>query len=132
MRKCFPGRPRPSAHSNPPDHPNAGLEAYRKECLCRKPATGMADEAAQRFGIDPGASYVVGDTYRDMRLGFNIGARTILLMTGYGRGEFEHHRNAWSRMPDLIAGNLLEAAEMVLQELNARTHTHTLSESSLS
>ena len=113
-----------------PHHPSALIEAYRQECLCRKPSRGMADEAAERFGIDLGTSYVVGDTYRDMQLGFNIGARTILLMTGYGRGEYEYHRGAWSRMPDLVAENLLEAAELVLQELNIRAKTDTLSRSS--
>lgn len=102
-----------------PHSPRAVLEAYRQDCRCRKPSTGMAEEAAKQFGIDLTTSYVVGDTYRDMQMGFNIGARTILLMTGYGRGEYEHHRSGWPRMPDLIAENLLEAAEQVLQELNA-------------
>lgn len=112
-----------------PHHPSAVLDAYREECRCRKPSTGMAEEAAQQFGIDLGKSYVVGDTYRDMQLGFNIGARTILLMTGYGRGEYEHHRGAWPRMPDLIAENLLGAATLVLQELNTRGRTDDLSRS---
>lgn len=104
-----------------PHHPGATVQAYRQECRCRKPSTGMAEEAAQRFGINLGASYVVGDTYRDMQMGFNIGARTILLMTGYGRGEYEHHRTKWSRMPDVIAENLLAASEVILRELNAQT-----------
>lgn len=114
-----------------PHHPNATIDAFRQDCKCRKPATGMADEAAERFGVDLSASYVVGDTYRDMRLGFNIGARTILLMTGYGRGEYEHHRSRWSHMPDLVAENLLEAAELVLQELNASANAGKLSRSSI-
>lgn len=100
-----------------PHHPSAVLKAYRKNCRCRKPSTGLAYEAAKQFGIELSASYIVGDTYRDMQMGFNIGARTILLMTGYGRGEYEYHRSQWPRMPDLIAENLLEAAEQILQEL---------------
>lgn len=100
-----------------PHHPHAVLENYRLACRCRKPATGMVEEAAKRFKIDPKSSYVVGDTYRDMQLGFNVGARTVLLMTGYGRGEYEHHRQKWPRMPDIIAENLLEAAERILAEL---------------
>jgi D-glycero-D-manno-heptose 1,7-bisphosphate phosphatase len=101
-----------------PHHPSAVLEAYRQVCRCRKPSTGMAVEAAERFGIDLKASYIVGDTYRDMQMGFNMGARTVLLMTGYGRGEYEHHRGNWTRMPDLIAENLLDAAVQILKELN--------------
>lgn len=110
-----------------PHHPSAVLEAYRQACRCRKPSTGMADEAAKRFGIDLKASYMVGDTYRDMQTGFNMGARTVLLMTGYGRGEYEHHRGNWSRMPDLIAENLLDAAEQILQELNIPSNADRMS-----
>lgn len=99
-----------------PHHPSARLEAYRKNCRCRKPATGMVEEAAKRFPINLQASYVVGDSTRDMELGFNAGARTILVMTGYGRGNYEYQRSRWPRMPDLIAENLLEAAEKILEE----------------
>jgi D-glycero-D-manno-heptose 1,7-bisphosphate phosphatase len=97
-----------------PHHPEGPVEAYRAKCQCRKPATGMVQEAAKRFQIDLASSFVVGDTYRDMQMGFNAGARTILVMTGYGRGEYEHHRNRWDRLPDRIAENLLEAVEIIL------------------
>lgn len=97
-----------------PHHPDGPLEAYRVKCRCRKPAIGMVEEAAKRFQIDLAASYVVGDSYRDMQLGFNAGTRTILVMTGYGRGEYEFNRQRWSRMPDRIAENLQEAVEIIL------------------
>jgi len=99
-----------------PHHPEGKLEAYRVNCQCRKPATGMVLEAAKRFGIDLASSYVVGDSYRDMQLGFNAGARTILVMTGYGRGEYEHQRSRWARLPHRISENLLEAVEIILRE----------------
>ena len=76
----------------------------------------MVEEAANRFHIDLKSSYVVGDSYRDMQLGFNVGARTALVMTGYGRGEYEYHRHQWPRMPDLIAENLLEVVRKILAE----------------
>jgi D-glycero-D-manno-heptose 1,7-bisphosphate phosphatase len=97
-----------------PHHPEGPVEAYRAKCQCRKPATGMMQEAAKRFQIDLASSFVVGDTYRDMQMGFNAGARTILVMTGYGRGEYEHHRYRWDRLPERIAENLLEAVEIIL------------------
>jgi len=100
-----------------PHHPAAPLEAYRLDCRCRKPSTALLEQAAGRFELDLQESYVVGDTYRDMQLGFNAGARTILLMTGYGRGEYEYQRSNWPRSPDLIAENLLEAADKILGEL---------------
>jgi D-glycero-D-manno-heptose 1,7-bisphosphate phosphatase len=100
-----------------PHHPEARLEAYRVDCRCRKPATGMLEEAAERFGIDLRKAYVVGDSTRDMQLGFNAGARTILVMTGYGKGNYEYQRQTWPRLPHLIAENLLEAADKILGEL---------------
>ena len=99
-----------------PHHPSGRVAAYRKDCQCRKPSPGMVMEATQEFHIDLPASYVVGDSYRDMQLGFNAGTRTILVMTGYGRGEYEYHRSAWPRRPDHVAENLLEAAEIILSE----------------
>jgi D-glycero-D-manno-heptose 1,7-bisphosphate phosphatase len=113
-----------------PHHPSATVAAYRQECRCRKPGTGMPEEAAERFGIDLGASYVVGDTYRDMQMGFNIGARTVMLMTGYGRGEYEYRRAGWTRMPDLVAENLLEAARLIVQELSAMAPANPVAQSS--
>jgi D-glycero-D-manno-heptose 1,7-bisphosphate phosphatase len=115
-----------------PHHPSAAVESYRQECRCRKPGTGMPDEAAERFGIDLRRSYVVGDTYRDMKMGFAIGARTVMLMTGYGRGEYEYRRAGWSRMPDLIAENLLEAARLILEELKTPAYTAPVTQSILS
>jgi D-glycero-D-manno-heptose 1,7-bisphosphate phosphatase len=76
----------------------------------------MVLEAAKRFQIDLASSYVVGDSYRDMQLGFNAGAHTILVMTGYGRGEYEHQRHRWDRLPERIAENLREAVEIILGE----------------
>lgn len=103
-----------------PHHPNAPVEAYRVECNCRKPATGLVEKAARRFRIDVKSSHVVGDSYRDMRLGFNAGARTILVLTGYGRGEYEHQSRTWPRQPDLVVETLLEAVEKILAESSGR------------
>jgi D-glycero-D-manno-heptose 1,7-bisphosphate phosphatase len=99
-----------------PHHPTGQLQAYRIDCRCRKPLTGMLEQAAWRFHIDLRSSYVVGDGYRDMQLGFNAGAHTILVLSGYGRGEYEHQRQRWPRQPDWIAENLLEAVDIILGE----------------
>ena len=80
-----------------PHHPDAAHPDYRKQCQCRKPLTGMLNEAAKRFNIDLKSSYVVGDSTRDMEMGFNAGARTVLVMTGYGRGNYEYLRARWPR-----------------------------------
>ncbi len=107
-----------------PHHPTASVIEYRKDCRCRKPSTGMLEEAAQRFNLDLKSSFVVGDSYRDMQLAFNCGARSIMLMTGYGKGEYAHHRKKWPRMPEMLAANLLEAIEKILK---ARSHANATS-----
>jgi len=56
-------------------------------CRCRKPAPGMALDAAARFGFDPAESFVVGDHAGDVGMGRAVGATTFLVLTGHGVGE---------------------------------------------
>jgi D-glycero-D-manno-heptose 1,7-bisphosphate phosphatase len=51
----------------------------RETCLCRKPSPLMIEKALARFGIDPGSSWMVGDSPRDMEAGRAAGVRTILI-----------------------------------------------------
>ena len=52
-------------------------------CRCRKPATGMIDDAAARWGIDVAASYVIGDRWRDVDAGRAAGCYSILIERSY-------------------------------------------------
>jgi len=112
-----------------PHHPNARLPAYRKVCACRKPETGMLQQAAADLGLDLGSAYVVGDSARDIEMGFRARARTVLVLTGYGKGNYEYRRAEWVNpfafaqghehvegQPDWVAENLLEAAERIVAE----------------
>jgi D-glycero-D-manno-heptose 1,7-bisphosphate phosphatase len=99
-----------------PHHPNARLAAYRMACRCRKPDTGMLERAAADLGLDLGLASVVGDSTRDIETGFRAGARTALVLTGYGKGNYEYHRAEWLSPPDFVAENLLEAVERILAE----------------
>jgi D-glycero-D-manno-heptose 1,7-bisphosphate phosphatase len=49
-----------------PHHPTAGQGAYRTECECRKPAPGLIDQALAAWDVDQGASFLVGDSPRDL------------------------------------------------------------------
>lgn len=53
-------------------------------CGCRKPETGMVELASGQLGLDPSASFVVGDNHADIELGHRMGATTFLVRTGYG------------------------------------------------
>ena len=69
-----------------PHHPEAKEERFRLACTCRKPRPGLLEQAAADLGLDLHRSYVVGDRWSDVRCGAAVGATSILVLTGYGRG----------------------------------------------
>ena len=45
------------------------------------------------------------------------GGRGVLVLSGYGRGEYEHHRKEWPRQPDQVVENLSQAVDFILREV---------------
>lgn len=86
-------------------------------CRCRKPLPGMLEQAAREHGLELAGSVLVSDRYDDISMGQSAGCRTILVLTGYGRGEYEWNRSRWSRQPDFVAENLSEAVDRILEEM---------------
>ena len=70
-----------------PHSPDADVVAYRTDCDCRKPKPGLALRAANDLDIDLARSVVIGDRWRDIAVANAIGARAILVKTGYGATE---------------------------------------------
>jgi D-glycero-D-manno-heptose 1,7-bisphosphate phosphatase len=97
-----------------PHHPDAGAPPYRLDCDCRKPRPGMLLRARDELGIDLARSYLVGDSMRDVEAGQRVGATTVLVLTGYGRGELEYRSAGWKTRPDHIAEDLMDAVEWIL------------------
>ncbi len=97
-----------------PHHPDVGPPEYRKDCDCRKPRPGLLLRASDEMGIDLRASYLIGDSIRDVESGHRVGATTVLVLTGYGKGELEHRSDGWNVRPDHVAADLLEAVEWIL------------------
>ena len=85
-------------------HPGQGVS----DCDCRKPKPGMLLRAARELGIDLAQSWMVGDRWRDIDCGHAAGCRTIFINRGYA----EELR----QKPDFSAGNLAEAADIILRE----------------
>jgi D-glycero-D-manno-heptose 1,7-bisphosphate phosphatase len=98
-----------------PHHPDVGSSRYRRECDCRKPEPGMLLRARDEMGIDLGASYVIGDSIKDVQTAKRVGATAVLVLTGYGRGQVEHQSAEWTVRPDHVAENLLEAVNWILE-----------------
>jgi len=88
-------------------------------CECRKPNPGLIERAARDHGLDLPGSWVVGDRYADVEMAHRAGARGILVMTGYGRGEHELHRAKWPKQPDALADDLAEAVYLIVNEASA-------------
>jgi len=99
-----------------PHHPDVGSPPYRQKCRCRKPDTGLVEKAARELEIDCSKSYVIGDRGMDLEFARQIGAKGILVLTGYGKGEWEYFRDEWKVKPDHVASDLYEAVQWVLQK----------------
>jgi D-glycero-D-manno-heptose 1,7-bisphosphate phosphatase len=97
-----------------PHHPTEGAPPYRAVCDCRKPAPGLLRRAAAELDLDLAASVMVGDKASDLVPARTVGARAVLVLTGYGRGEWEYRRAELAVEPDHVAGDLLDAVEWVL------------------
>jgi D-glycero-D-manno-heptose 1,7-bisphosphate phosphatase len=96
-------------------HPSVGEPPYLLDCDCRKPKPGLINRAAAEFDIDLARSWIVGDRYSDVELASNAGVKSMLVLSGYGRGEWEHQRSTWTVQPDKVAENLLEAVQMIVE-----------------
>ncbi|MDT4969748.1 MAG: D-glycero-D-manno-heptose 1,7-bisphosphate phosphatase [Acidobacteriota bacterium] len=96
-------------------HPTVGELPYRVDCDCRKPRPGLIQSAARDFDIDLTESWMIGDRYSDIELARNAGVHAGFVMSGYGRGEWTYQRGGWKHEPDLVAENLLEAVERIVQ-----------------
>jgi len=103
-----------------PHHPDIGVPPYRQKCRCRKPATGMIEEAMKEFALDLSQSYMVGDRGVDIEFAHHIGAKAILVLTGYGKGEWEYSGAHWRVKPDHVAPDLLEAVQWILLQESHR------------
>jgi D-glycero-D-manno-heptose 1,7-bisphosphate phosphatase len=80
-------------------------------CDCRKPRTGMAIEAADRFSFDVSQAYVIGDHAGDAGMGRAIGATTFLVLTGHGVEEREGVER--DGLADHVVADLAAAADII-------------------
>ena len=98
-----------------PHDPKAKVEEFRAECKCRKPLTGMLEDAVRDLPIDPERTVFIGDKFSDVGAGINFGSKTILVKTGYGKGELALDSGKYQ--PDYIVENLLEACNIVINDI---------------
>lgn len=90
-----------------PHHPDSVIEGYKINCTCRKPKPGMILEGIQRYSIDIRNSFVVGDKWTDIEAGRAAGCKTVLVLTGHGKDEFQNIEGS----ADFIAVDLYDAVD---------------------
>lgn len=68
-----------------PHHTDKGFPGERSEykcnCNCRKPKTGLFEQAAHDFNIDLAQSYMIGDSIKDVESGRNAGCNDSFLLS---------------------------------------------------
>jgi D-glycero-D-manno-heptose 1,7-bisphosphate phosphatase len=74
------------------------------ESLLRKPDSLMFEKAIARYRIDPGRSWMVGNSERDLIPARKLGIRTIFVGIPQEEG-----------LTQIAAGNLVQAAEFILK-----------------
>lgn len=99
-----------------PHHPSVGPEPYRLACDCRKPKPGMLLRGAKAFDLALERCYVVGDKISDAGFAHSVGAKGVMILTGYGLGEFTYQRREWKEEPDFIAEDLVSAARWIVED----------------
>lgn len=109
------GGARVDAYYYCPHHPDGTLPEYARACDCRKPGRGLVDRAVAELGIDPRHSFTVGDRWLDIALARAIGAKGVLVRTGYGA--VEETRPPDGLAADAVVDNLIQATSWIL--LNA-------------
>ena len=100
-----------------PHHPEAKEEQYRKNCNCRKPRTGLLEQAAAELNLDLAGSYLVGDRWSDINCAARAGCTPVLVLTGYGRGDLQYIGPGQKLQPAHVAETLLAAVHWILPRI---------------
>lgn len=115
-----------------PHHPTEGIGIYLQTCTCRKPGSGMLIKAAGELNIDLNRSYAVGDMFKDIEAASRVGAKGILVKTGYGLKAMEKDLRripteyppeekgnpdaSETLQPDYIAEDILDAVTWIIHD----------------
>ena len=97
-----------------PHHPDGVIDSLRVQCDCRKPQPGLLKRAAAELHLDLERSFVVGDRWHDLQAGAAVGARGVLVRTGYGRAI--ESAPPPGVVPSAVVDNLAGAAAWILRE----------------
>jgi D-glycero-D-manno-heptose 1,7-bisphosphate phosphatase len=102
-------------------HPEAKVPSLRRRCRCRKPQTGLLEQAARELQVSLSECYMVGDGIPDLLAGTRAGCRTVFV--GKWKCEICHFGASPPPRPAFVAKDLWRAAKLIRQDLAlARAH----------
>jgi rfaE bifunctional protein nucleotidyltransferase chain/domain len=81
-----------------------------EKCDCRKPGQALVRRAEEELNLDLSRSVMIGDKTSDVETGRRAGMRTVVVRSGF-RGE----DGEYDVQPDVVADNILDAAERILR-----------------
>jgi histidinol-phosphate phosphatase family protein len=96
-------------------HPEAKVRKLRQRCRCRKPETGLLEQAAADLRVSLTECYMIGDGIPDLLAGSRTGCRTIFI--GRWKCEICQFTEAPHVRPALVAKDLWEAAKLIRSEM---------------
>ncbi len=99
-----------------PHHPEYGEPPFKTLCDCRKPNSGMLHKAETEFKIDLKKSFVVGDRIGDIQTAHTVGAKSVLVLTGYGKNQIDEIKSK-NIFVDYIARDIRDAMNFILKSL---------------
>jgi D-glycero-D-manno-heptose 1,7-bisphosphate phosphatase len=97
-----------------PHHPTAGNSNYTMACDCRKPGTGLIDQATRDFDIDINRSFMVGDKWSDVELAQRAGVHAILVTSGFAPDDPGNKKPDHVVTPDYTAHSITEAVDWII------------------
>lgn len=101
-----------------PHHVEGIVGGLKRSCACRKPGTLMLDTALNflKKVPPPHRIFTVGDKTIDIMVGKKKMFQTILVETGYGRGDKEKITEPLN-FPDYVAADFDEAATIMSESI---------------
>ena len=93
-----------------PHHPD-------DQCNCRKPKTGLLEQAVKDLNIDIKESFIIGDRMLDMEAGDKIGCNTVLVPENKEKVSLEMKKSLVK--PDCICDDFLSGVQWILNHENS-------------
>jgi D,D-heptose 1,7-bisphosphate phosphatase len=99
-----------------PFHKEGIVEEFTKSSFNRKPNPGLILKAAVKYNIDLSKSFLIGDSYTDMKCAENAGLKKVLVLTGYGEETLIRCSKEKMKI-ECVVDNILEASKFIKKYL---------------